>query len=106
MAYHVLNRRAMRLGCPAGAGLVPADEEPRLSECPVALPEDWAAVVSEVQAEPELARVRQNVRRGSPLGAEGWVRAVVEALGLQGTQRPRGRPRKREEAASDAVKAS
>jgi len=66
-----------------------------LGRPPVALPEDWAAVVNRAAGAEELERVRQCVIRGAPLGGKRWVARAVEALGLEATQRRRGRPRKR-----------
>ncbi len=68
--------------------------ERRLQPCPVALPTNWTAWVNKAQTEAEMEALRRSVARGRPYGAEGWVGAVVEDLGLQSTVRPRGRPRK------------
>jgi hypothetical protein len=38
-------------------------------------------------------RVRQSVERGLPYGSEEWVKATAARLGLEFTQRSRGRPR-------------
>ena len=61
---------------------------------PVDLPSNWLATVNDVQGEADLEQARHSVCRGTPPGSESWVRQVVEALGLQATQRPRGRPRR------------
>jgi putative transposase len=66
-----------------------------LTAWPVPEPQDWLRWVNEPQTEAELDAVRLSVARGRPYGAEAWVEAVVQRLGLQATVRPRGRPRKR-----------
>ena len=62
----------------------------------VMLPEHWTAVVNRATAAPELEAVRHSVIRSAPLGQKRWVDRVVRALGLEATQRRRGRPTKRE----------
>jgi putative transposase len=66
----------------------------RLHVWPVPRPADWVALVNAVQTEGELAAVRRSVVRGSPFGSEAWCARTVRELGLEATQRPRGRPRK------------
>jgi putative transposase len=65
-----------------------------LSDWPVDRPRNWLAQVNRSWAEPELARLRQSVAKGTPLGSPGWVEAIAANLGLATTLRPRGRPRK------------
>jgi putative transposase len=79
------------LACRAAGGEVALR---RLHPGPVALPPDWPRLVSEPQTEAELEALRRSVARGRPYGADAWVQAVVQRLGLQSTVRPRGRPRK------------
>jgi hypothetical protein len=67
---------------------------PWLHPGPGVLPASRAEHVHEPQTEAELARLREAVRRGSPFGAEGWVREAAGRWGLESTLRPRGRPRK------------
>lgn len=52
-------------------------------------------VVNQRQDEAEMERLRQSVNRGARVGQEAWVRRMVRELGLEATQRRRGRPRKR-----------
>jgi putative transposase len=73
-----------------------ARQRAMLRPSPVALPEDWRAVVNRATEEPELEAVHHSVIRSAPLGAKPWVNRVVRALGLEATQRRRGRPKKRE----------
>src|SRR5947209_14045888 len=61
-----------------------------LATWPVPEPRDWARWVNEPQTEGELDAVRMSLVRGRPYGSEGWVKAVVQRLGLQATVRPRG----------------
>ena len=63
-----------------------------LSDWPIDRPPDWVAFVNESQTPEELAAIRQSVNRGCPFGQEEWQREAVEALGLEATLRPRGRP--------------
>jgi putative transposase len=72
----------------------PPEQRAMLGPLPIALPVDWTALVNEPQPDSELNQVRRAVVRGSPLGQPSWVDQVVKRLGLQGTLRPRGRPRK------------
>ena len=72
-----------------------AQQQAMIRPSPVALPEDWTAVVNRPTAAPELETVRQSVIRSAPLGQKRWVDRVVRSLGLEATQRPRGRPKKR-----------
>jgi putative transposase len=69
-----------------------------LSDWPVARPRDWRGWVNKVatrgekaEAEQELA-IQESIRRGRPLGDEGWVLATARDYGLMSTIRPRGRP--------------
>jgi putative transposase len=75
-----------------------------LGEWPLPRPEGWSGWVNDVQSEGEVEAVRRCVARGCPFGGEAWVAQVVAALGLEVTQRPRGRPKKR--AAEQARKGS
>lgn len=64
-----------------------------LSDGPVALPADWTRQVNEAQTESELAGLRISVQRGAPYGDEKWQEQTAEALGLQSSMRPKGRPK-------------
>ena len=79
-------------------------QRPALSAPPVPLPPvaNWTATVHQAQDQEDLERLHQSICRGAPLGRETWVQGVVEALGLQATQRPRGRPRRGKNGDSDA----
>jgi len=70
-----------------------------LSAWPVAHAADWIAEVNGVQTEGELTGLRRCVQRGQPFGEESWVARTVAALGLERTLRPRGRPKKKAQAA-------
>ena len=76
---------------------VQATQVPWLSEWPVTLPAQWLEHVNVVQTESELAALRQSVARGAPYGNEVWQKRTVNALGLQSSLRPEGRPRKAKE---------
>ncbi|HEY7159103.1 MAG TPA: transposase [Gemmataceae bacterium] len=65
-----------------------------LWEWPVPCPSSWLKEVNAAQTLGELEALRRCVRRGQPFGEEGWVETTVRRLGLEGTMRPPGRPRK------------
>ena len=65
-----------------------------LSSWPVREPDGWAEIVNRAQSEAELESVRTSVQRGRPYGAEKWSQKTAKTLGLEGTFRPRGRPKK------------
>ena len=56
----------------------------------------WKRRVTTTMKEKDLARVRESVRTGKPLGSDEWVAAKAKLLGLELNPRPRGRPRKLE----------
>jgi putative transposase len=68
--------------------------DPILTSGPVAIPNNWAALVHQPQTEAELAALRRSVQRGTPFGGPRWTGRAAKQLGLQSTLRPRGRPRK------------
>jgi putative transposase len=65
-----------------------------LDESSVPLGVDWNAYVDAPQTGTEVAALRQSISRGAPFGSAQWQRATAQALGLESTLRPRGRPRK------------
>lgn len=73
-----------------------AEERSLLAEWPLPLPRLWAAHVNQPQTEAEAEAVRRSIVKGSPFGSEEWTRRTVTTLGLEHTQRERGRPRKKE----------
>ncbi|MDH5668791.1 MAG: transposase [Nitrospira sp.] len=91
---------------PLRAGLVARAEEWRwsslrergrewgwLSTSPVSSPPDWAAWVHAPMTDAEVDALRQSVNRGTPFGADSWVRRTARRLGLESSLNPRGRPR-------------
>ena len=66
---------------------------PLLSKWPLPRPRRWSELVDEPQTEVEVAAIRRCIQRGCPYGGSDWVSQTAEALGLQSTLRPRGRPR-------------
>jgi len=68
---------------------------PALSAWPLREPRDWIEQVNQPQTEAEVDAIRRCVRRGCPYGNPAWVGQAAEALGLQSTLQPRGRPRKK-----------
>ena len=68
-------------------------------ECgPCERPLPWLRFVNRVgnrdHEADQLARIRESVNRGSPLGDDAWREKMARKLGLEATIRPRGRPRK------------
>lgn len=63
-----------------------------LTASPVDLPNPWNDFVNEPLTAEELARVRESVRRGRPLGNVAWEEDIVARWGLESTTRPPGRP--------------
>jgi len=72
-----------------------AQQQALLSPSPVALPGNWTPVVNRPTPAPELETVRHSIIRSAHLGQKRWVDRVARALGLEATQRRRGRPKKR-----------
>lgn len=71
-----------------------AKERAWLSSWPVTRPRQWLEHVHQPQTEQELQVLRRSVQKGTPYGDDLWVRSTAARLGLEFTQRPRGRPRK------------
>jgi putative transposase len=70
------------------------DWPPLLSTWPLSRPRDWLEIVNRPQSEAELAAIRRSLHRGSPLGDTNWITSTAQALGLESTLRPRGRPKR------------
>jgi putative transposase len=68
---------------------------PPLSEGPMALPDDWLAVVNCGQTEKEESAIRGCILRGRPFGDDSWVEQAARRLKLESTLRSVGRPRTR-----------
>ncbi len=71
-----------------------AESRRLLSRWPLPLPRTWLDHVQQPQHESELAAVRRSIERGSPLGDADWTKRIAKRLGLEFTQRSRGRPKK------------
>ena len=71
-----------------------------LSDWPVPCPRNWLSIVNGVETEAELSDLRRSIARGAPFGDAQWSKRVARQLGLEASLRPRGRPRKRPQAAS------
>lgn len=72
----------------------PDEVRSRLSAWPVpgGVPKQWLRTVNSAQTQKELDAMRRCVKRGRPLGAEGWVEQTAGKMGL--SLRGPGRPRK------------
>jgi len=73
-----------------------AKEKAILSSWPVRRAPGWIDHVNQPLTDREQASIRRSIDRGSPLGDVDWIKQTVKRLGLESTQRPRGRPRKSE----------
>lgn len=71
-----------------------SDKEPRIDEWPLARPSDWVAYVNEAANATEVDGLRACARRGAPYGSAPWRQHIVKELKIEGTLRPRGRPKK------------
>ena len=67
----------------------------RLTAWPVSVPEGWIDLVNQDVEAAETDEIRAAVRRGSPYGGPDWREQMGTRLGLMGTIRPTGRPRKK-----------
>jgi putative transposase len=72
-----------------GAGFDELSADP-----PVQLPANWAEFVNAPQTAAEVEAIRDCVNHQRPFGDDSWVRETATDLGLAGTGRPPGRPRK------------
>ena len=59
---------------------------------PVPLPENWTELVNKAQTAEELQSLRDSINRQRPIGSESWVNCAVNALGMQSSINPAGRP--------------
>ena len=64
-----------------------------LSTWPVERPRDWILQVNKAETAEELEELRCSVQRGRPFGRPSWVTRTAKRLDLEGTLRPRGRPK-------------
>jgi putative transposase len=71
-----------------------SDKQPSLDDWPVTRPSDWVAQVNEATPATEIDALRTCTRRGAPYGCAPWRQQIVKALKIEGTLRPRGRPKK------------
>ena len=65
---------------------------PALNPGPAPRGKGWLEAVNAVMTEAECQRVRESVRRGSPLGEPRWVDLTAAGLGLEASLGRRGRP--------------
>jgi putative transposase len=66
----------------------------RLAPPPVPLPSYWRHLVNEPQTAAEIAEIRTCVNRQRPFGEPAWVQHQAQALGIESSLAPFGRPRK------------
>ncbi len=80
-----------------------ADRRGMLAALPVDLPAGWVNMVNEQGKEAQVESIRQSIRRGTPFGEDSWADCKAKSMGLDMTQRPRGRPRKRSKVGKSGV---
>jgi putative transposase len=68
---------------------------------PAPRPDDWLGWVNQLITQGELEALRRCVDRGTPSGADAWLKRTAARLGLASTLRPRGRPKQDEKTAKD-----
>lgn len=68
--------------------------QPAIDIGPVARPSPWLTWINEEATGIQLEQIRMSVNRGSPFGSPTWVERTAAMLGLEGSLRPPGRPRK------------
>lgn len=73
-----------------------ADDRSLLAAWPLPRKASWVDHVNEPLTKSELAAIQHSVQRGSPYGETAWSDRTVRLLGLESTQRPPGRPKKKE----------
>ncbi len=69
-------------------------DAPRLSAWPTQRPRNWVQRVNQSQTEKELEALRLSTARSRPFGGDAWTKRISRRFGLEGTMRPRGRPKK------------
>lgn len=72
------------------------EERAMLSRWPIPEPPRWVRTVNAAMNDRELEAVRGSIDRGRPFGSERWISRTADALGLDHTFRPRGRPRRQQ----------
>ena len=60
---------------------------------PLPRPDNWLDLVNQPQSEAELEALRRCANRGCPMGNPDWVENTAKQLGIESTQRARGRPK-------------
>jgi len=66
-----------------------------LAQWPVDRPDDWLNFVNETDDPDELARLRDQLRRGLPIGDEAWRESMAERMGIALIPSKGGRPKKK-----------
>ncbi len=66
----------------------------KLSPWPVARLSKWIERVKASMTEKEERQFQASLKKSCPFGNEKWVEKTVKRLGLESTQRPRGRPKR------------
>ncbi len=66
----------------------------KLAQSPIRLPRNWGELVNILPNETDLVKLANAINRGRPFGSDEWVKETARQLDLEGTLKPRGRPRK------------
>jgi putative transposase len=69
------------------------DLHPPLGEWPIQRPARWEDYVDAPQSDAEESMIKGHIQRNRPLGCESWTKKTADALNLEHTLRPRGRPK-------------
>jgi len=77
-----------------------------LSEWPVDVPRNWVQLVNQPVPKADLDTLRLSNARGRPFGTQTWMNQTADALDLNSTLRPRGRPRLNEKVSGTFKKGS
>ena len=70
------------------------DDKPlTICKSPRPLPDNWAKLVHKSIPESETQTIKNAIKRGRPVGATNWITKTADALGLEATLKPIGRPK-------------
>ena len=63
---------------------------------PCSQPRQRAELVNEPLSEAGRTKIESSLKRGRPLGSDGWTSKIAAKLGLAFTLNPRGRPKRKD----------
>jgi putative transposase len=74
-------------------GKMVEDKPLTICKSPRVLPGNWSKIVHKGITESETETIRNAIKRGCPMGGNAWIAKATEALGLEATLKPIGRPK-------------